>query len=496
MKYALFYGPRHLVLFKVKENFFWLVDIVIIYALLTAHNESKENYVKTIFNTWLGLLQNVVDDKLRARISWHVIEIDFVRRPREHLPLCFLQSVAYSPEGYFNEKEIEIAHWLLLKDRHFVEPYFGQVDVMPLAVWRFPLTDSIVSLSGPQIKAVGLSYDKRMAAVALRDGMISVVSLPRLVKLWDCSTHYEGISCCTFAPDDSFALFGKLETVLNIAERKEVPFFHGIEETFTSCAFSPSGNRLVTSDGSKTVKLWDVAKQSLLSSLCADCSVNWCSFGSTGLFIIADSRARSGDFNSNEMGVFCAWNAITQQRSDERNVLNMELNDKNIFHSKQCRRCFRLNHMIYYSGKPFTAPKRGFWEHLCSTGVYSGVECIIVLYCRYLSVRESIHLSTLAGWNFFVDRRYLLTFDFNKITQIEDDLWFYGAPEKIIVFRTKAPTPPKQELTCPTEVFSTSFSPDGSRLAACTSDGCIKIWNVDTSKVEQCFKCNHNDLPF
>ena len=532
MKYALLYGPRHLVLCKMKEKFFWLVDIVIIYALLTAHNESKANYVRTIFYTWVEILEDVVD-KLRPRISWHITEIDYAdrleRSSRKHLPFRYLQSIlAHSPEGYYCEKEKEVAHLLLLKDRQFVEPYFGQADVMPLAVWRFPLAEVGENYirSTPKIKAVGLSYDKTIAAVAQRDGMISVVSVPRLVKLWDCSTHYEEISCCTFAPDDSFALFGKLETVLNIAERKEVPFFHGNKETFTSCAFSPSGKRLVTSDGSDTVKLWDVAKQSLLSSLCGDQDVNWCSYSNTGLFIVADwisdlyeepkpeesaNEDSESDWNgyysfdlesidSNEKifrqqsGVFCVWNGITQQRSDKRNITDIKLNVEELFHHKLCRRCFKPGFKeLTYSCKPDTAP--GYQERLCSIGVYKGVECIVELCGQHLYIIEPSHFTTLAAWNFFVhvlDYSYEYS-SFRKITAIEDDLWFYADVEKLIVFRTKAPT---QELPCPTKVFSSSFSPDGSRLATCTSDGCINIWNVDTSKVEQRFKCNQYDLSF
>ena len=347
-------------------KFFWLVDAVIIYALLTAHNESEKDYERSILNIWLGILQDAVDldDKLRARIYCHVTEIGFEDTLEtmhwKYLPFIYLQSVlAHSQEGYFNEKEKEIAYLLLLKNRKFVEPYFSKADIMPLAEWRFTLA-KIRGDFMSNIKAVDLSYDKTMAAVAQGAGMISVISLPRLVKLWDCSTHYGKISCCTFAPHDSFALFGKLEAVLNIAERKEVPFFHGIKETFQSCAFSPKGNRLVTCDGSDTVKLWDVAKQSLLSSLCADCSVIWCSFSNTGLFII-------GDNGLNGRGVFCIWNAITQQRSDERNVFNMPLNDKNVFHSKRCHCYFKpglkdVTH--YYSRKLYTALKPAFRKRL------------------------------------------------------------------------------------------------------------------------------------
>ncbi|CAB4045835.1 WD40 repeat domain-containing, partial [Paramuricea clavata] len=134
----------------------------------------------------------------------------------------------------------------------------------------------------------------------------------------------------------------KLETVLNIAERKLVPFFHGNEEAFSSCAFSPNGKRLLTSNGSNTIKLWDVSRQSLLVSLCADVCINWCSFSSTGLFIIGDRKDavdrsdedvcfwEPNDFiiqNRTPEDSFCVWSAITWQRSDERNIRYVKLDE-------------------------------------------------------------------------------------------------------------------------------------------------------------------------
>ena len=517
MAYALYYGPQHLVACKMKESFFWLVDVVIVHTLLTAQVDRKGNYVRLIFNVWVRILQDAVvggeffiDDKLRAQISWHVTEIDYMdRRVNEieymatgqypkSLPFCYLQSVlAHSPEDYFSDDEKKTAELLLSRVRQFVKFNFGEADVMPLAVWRFPSAEIGGSFvpSAPKFRAVGLSYDKTMAAVAQRNGTIILMSVPCLVELWHFSTEYKSISCCTFVPNGPFVLFGKLETVLNVAERKEVPFFHGNKETFTSCSFSPNGKRLVTSDGSDTVKLWDVAKQNLLSSLYSgNFRVNWCSFDSTGLFITADwidglheePKSDVKDFTNedshsyhsedSEYSVvstpqFCKWNAITWQRSDERGLLNIRLDDRKVFHSELCRHCFQPG--------------------------YSGVGCIFELDGEYLYVRERTHFSTLIVWNFFVHilkpHEYCY---FREITAIKDDIWFYADVEKLIVFKTKAPTQQFSCLPSPTWVISSSFSPDGSRLATCTSDGYVNIWNVYTKQIEQRFKCNQGDSSF
>ena len=64
-----------------------------------------------------------------------------------------------------------------------------------------------------------------MAAVAQANGTIILVDIPSLVELWQYPTDFERISSCTFAPDDSIVLFGKLETALGITNKSEVSFF-------------------------------------------------------------------------------------------------------------------------------------------------------------------------------------------------------------------------------------------------------------------------------
>ena len=497
VKYAVHYGLRHLVACKMRESFFWLVDVVIIHAVLTEQLESLGNGLVSI---WLEILQGAVDidDKLRAQISWHVAEIEFLERLyrpsyRNRLPLYYLQNVVtHSPEGYFNDNEKKIAESLLSKFPRFVEFNFHEVEVMPLSVCPCePVTniENLVYSIEEFVMGIDLSYDKTMAAVAQLNGTIStilVISVPRLVELWSYSTENQRISCCMFAPDSSFVLFGQLETVLDIAERKEVPFFHGNKEKFTSCAFSPNGKRLVTSDRTRTIKLWDVAKRSLLSSLCADVTVNCCSFSRTGLFILGDwIEEQNFIFGVREQDALCVWNAITWQRSDERNLPDVML-DK----SKICHRCFRpgfkeLDTCTKLAIKPYTL----------EAGVYNGVECILVLDGQLLSVIENTHFSTLAVWNLTDYFRQIHSF--KKITVIENDLWFVANEEKLFVFRTLAPTEEQRSpLTRLPRVFSCSFSPDGSRLATCTSDGCINIWNVDTTQVEQRFKSNQGESSF
>ncbi|XP_046858147.1 uncharacterized protein LOC124451531 [Xenia sp. Carnegie-2017] len=83
------------------------------------------------------------------------------------------------------------------------------------------------------------------------------------------------------------------------------------------CSFSPTGNRLVTSDGSTEVKLWDVNNGRLLLCLQSDDVVNRCSFSGSGLFITARN---DGGFQFK----FTAWNSLTLQRIDRRCVVDYQ----------------------------------------------------------------------------------------------------------------------------------------------------------------------------
>jgi WD40 repeat protein len=311
--------------------------------------------------------------------------------------------------------------------------------------------------------AVGLSKDRTIAALAWIGGKISVVRLPSLVELWHCFPQLKSILSCTFAPDDSFVLFGKLETALNIAEKKEVPFFHRNEETFISCAFSPNGKRLVTANGSSTIKLWDVAKQSLLSLLCAEIPVAWCSFISTGLFIVGDRNSEDISFNLDtftawdDEDLFCSWNAITLQRIDERVLPELKRKEEKASRSKLCKRCFPpafetqpISKIIYVERCIASEFKKKLYL-TCSTGVHNGVECTLAADEVSLNVIENTHFTRLAAWNANVRRNPWP----RKISAIEDGLWLYSDSNTLIVIRGLVPKNA-------TWVLWSSFSPDGS----------------------------------
>ena len=307
---------------------------------------------------------------------------------------------------------------------------------------------------------------------------------------------YKGAPCCTFAPDDSLILFGKLETALSVADGKEVPFFCKNRETFVSCGFSSNGKRLVTSNDSNAIKLWDIAKQSLLSSLYTEIPVNSCTFSNTGLFIIANRNYESiyNDNNNDAEDSFCVWNTVTWQRCDERNKKGEAIA------GGLCKRCFPATFEFAEFKRLNIKPCQPlpYWNrpsNILFTGIFNGVECHFALDLDSFSAVENTHFTTLACWNIA-----FTTCDWNlccALNTIDDNLWLYADMTKIIVFETLVSALKKSScLHSPAVVYSSSFSPDSSRLATCTSDGCVNLWNVDSNEVEQRFKCNREESPF
>ena len=498
VNYALRNGFQHLIQSDMNESFFWVVDFVIIQTILMINYDTGSSRLNVIWNDIISG-NVVISNELRARISWHVIEIGFLERQKESvmitceksLHICYLESVLiHSPKSYFSDDEKQMAELMLSNIPRFVKLNVYEVDVMPLAVRRRPM-----------IIAATVSLSSKMVVVALGSGIISVLCLPELVELWYYSTEYQNISCCVFAPGDSLVLFGKLGTVLSIVEKKAVPFFHGNDETFKSCAFSPNGKRLVTSDGSSALKLWDIATEGLLTSFNAEAPVNWCSFSSAGLFIIGKWK------QLRRCRRFCVWNALTWQRSDKRYLPKVEFKQQEFLQCKKCRRCFQegLLELCVLSKHATIAKKKKLMlkknaalrfgrelnSLLCSEGTYNGVKCIFLLdqYSQSFKIVESIHFTTLVAWNF------MIKFDTSspktkQITAIGDDLWLYDDEKLLVVFKTHSPEQQQSSSLRSTYVLWSSFSPDGSRLATCTSDGYINSWNVDANRVDQRFESN------
>ena len=467
VKHALENGHEYLLESNMTGSFSWLVDMVIVQVEIAVYPKSTGVLRNVLKNALLSDVK--ISVKLRQRISWHFLEIR--NTPGDEPNFSYLKSVLdCSPEALFTDDERKIAKEFLAKSHPGVNRIWTSAKHVSLP---------LAKLFHLYVSAFGTSSNKKLVAVALTSGTICVFNLPDLEKVLEHSTKNKDICCCTFAPDSSFVLYGKLEKVLDITRKEEIPFFKENKEIFISCAFSLSGKRLVTVDGSRCVKLWDVPGQCLLTVLDAGVELDTCSFSSTGLFIVGNHKYPVDD-------AYCVWNSITFERVDQRSLYIGKLNKRrSVPKSERCNRCLRQECTILITS---TQLEINPYEQLYRRGIYDGVDCIFYLYSRSLRVIECIHFTTLGVWDIYT--KVKSKFAICDLTEIQDNLWLCAHDEKLIVFRT---TPLKQNRPCPSlpaRVLWCSFSSDGTRLASCTSDGHINIWNVDTCQVYQRFRNN------
>ena len=480
VKHSLEHGYEYLLACDMKDGFSWLVDMIIVHVFLTV-------YPKSTYNLHWMLIQasrqtdRILSIQLRQRISWHVTELGYLLNNRfstnsefDHAKsFSYLENVLENyRQGCFTDDERNIAELILTKSSRCVKRIsVGMNSLSPL--FTIILQSTIV--------AVGVSSNKRLAAAALRNGTICVLSLPELVKLWQYSTEYNSISCCTFAPDDTYILYGKLEKVINIEQRKEVTLFDGEVGKFKSCSFSPNGKRLLTNDGSDTLKLWDVVRRRLVAVLSAGTPVDCCTFTSTGLFIVGGTASAKED-------TYSVWNSITLTRVDQRIYFSASkrINEDVVFRSKRCNRCFRQE---YKELIPCIHVNTDEKHCKISTGFFKE-DCIFSLVKQEsLHIIKTIHFKILAAWEIFVKNREVVGKDvpFFDILAIEDDHWLYSDGQTLVVFSSFFSSQSR-----PTCVLWCSFSPDGAGLATCTSDGFINLWNVETSQAYQRFRSSRD----
>ncbi len=158
---------------------------------------------------------------------------------------------------------------------------------------------------------------------------------------------------------------------------------------------------------------------------------------------------------------------------------------------ERCERCFRQERKevipsMKYQAKVFT-------------GTYRGVDCIFDFHNMSFRAIESTHFTIMKVWRiceeYFCSKHFLSPVTGIAATAaIGDNLLLFAKHDKLIVFDT---VPRKEDQSClsrPTCVLWCSFSPDSTRLATCTSDGFVNLWNVDLCQVYQRFRSNVETL--
>ena len=309
-KYALRHGISHMIRSGSKINYHWSVNVKIVHArTMIVDYKMKEEWLEIIKNSFSSLCKKLVHE-----MKWHIrlFERHFMwPKPSQF----YLQSVANRVDC--NSETRSLARSLLRQSRYF---WFEDLNTTEI-------TNNLrmsVSLR-TDVTCIGVSPNEQLVAVGYKDGWISIFNVPDFKELRTFNTMLESKSECStiFDPDNSMLLYDKYDQLPGGMRQRNLPFFGGDYGALWSCSFSPSGNRLVTCDGSEEIKLWDVNSKNLLRRLQAGGPVDCCCFSDCGLFIVA-SKERVEDRRPERNDVFTVWNALTMQRVDRRNIRNIE----------------------------------------------------------------------------------------------------------------------------------------------------------------------------
>ncbi len=310
-RYALAYGISHMIQSPDKTSYHWSVDVKIVHARTTLNwfrlSEMKHEWMEILKNSFSSL-----SSELLQELYWHVRLFQPVLRLHENSAF-YLQSVANRmscSDGC--SKKRSLARSLLEQGQYY---WLEDLDATELTS-RFRMSVSLRT----DVTCLDVSSNEQLVAVGYKDGWISIFRLPNFqeVQIFDTMPKPKARRSSIFSPNNYMLLYDRFNRYLRTDKRRNLPFFGGDYGALWSCSFSPSGNRLVTCDGSEEIKLWDVNSGNLLARLLAGGPVDCCSFSECGLFIVAKKERDEGHINQTD--VFTVWNAFTQQRVDRRNI--------------------------------------------------------------------------------------------------------------------------------------------------------------------------------
>ena len=307
-KYALRNGIAHMIRSGSIISYHWSVNVKIVHARTTI---DKFERIK-MKREWLEIVKNSFSSltgELLHEINWHYRL--FQRNYGPPQPVSFyLQFVANRTDC--KRETRSLARSLLEKSQYFWFEDLSSTQITNNFCMSVPLRTDVT--------CINVSPDEQLVAVGYKDGWISIFNVPDFKELRNFNTNLDSRIHCSsvFHLSNSMLLYDRYDRFRGMT-RDNLPFFGGDYGALWSCSFSPSGNRLVTCDGSEEIKLWDVKNANLLGRLQAGGPVDCSFFSDCGLFIVA-SREREEYQRTNPNDVFTLWNALTLQRVDRRNI--------------------------------------------------------------------------------------------------------------------------------------------------------------------------------
>ena len=273
-KYALRNGIAHMIRSGSIISYHWSVNVKIVHA----RTRIEPNQDIEMGYEWGEIVENSfssLSGELLHEINWHIRVFEYsILQPQPYS--LYLQFVANRTDC--KRETRSLARSLLQQSQYF---WFEDLNSTQITnILRMSVSLRTV------VTCINVSPDEHLVAVGYEDGWISIFNVPDFKELRNFNTNVDSRIHCS--------------SIFNLV-------------------FSPSGNRLVTCDGSDEIKLWDVKNANLLGRLQADGRVNCCFFSDCGLFIVA-SKEREEYERTNPNDVFTVWNALTLQRVDRRNI--------------------------------------------------------------------------------------------------------------------------------------------------------------------------------
>ncbi|XP_046857976.1 uncharacterized protein LOC124451417 isoform X1 [Xenia sp. Carnegie-2017] len=304
IKYALKNGIYHMSKCGENVDFSWAVDIKVVCARLIGVEDIKIYTIRSelieVINERRTFLKKYV---LEEALIYLLTTRQYARHDFDE-SLLYLQLIANRIHGS-NEKRLLARD--LLKQGKFV--WFEDLDSTYLTNHHH-LTVSL----GANVTSLCVSSNEELLAVGYENGQISIFELPEFTERCTLGTALD---------DSMLEKWDYVDTFITQHNIYPIPSLRFVRGNISCCSFSPTGNRLVTSDVSTKIKLWDVSNGRLLSCLQSDDVVNRCSFLDSGLFITAEYVKDYNAFKK-PVDVFTAWSSLTLQRIDRRCVVDYQ----------------------------------------------------------------------------------------------------------------------------------------------------------------------------
>ena len=508
MKYALDCGWFHLREFNTNSclhnDYDWLVDPCIVHVIATVYPK----HLRTLHASWEIILQKSscvsFSPHLQRQILWHFLLHKF-SESLSGFPKYLQYRINDSPSEITSDIDKNAAK-RILSDSFWCEKMNSSCEENGKHLLSGTLLESNIS-------CIGISPDKKYSAVGREDGMISFLELLNLQEIGKYATGLKSaVPCCTFSPDNSILLYGKLEYGFDVKTKKECSFFDRGNHSFSDCSFSPSGTRLVTADGSETVRLWDVKTQSLLGLFRSGNQVNSCSFSQCGLYVIGkeiNNFEKKFTRGSHKIAHFVAiWNTITFHRVDRRHPIVSRPSEDGRYFSKSpiytfgtevvisitfpgnCREDVEI--YVLPQGVPvcrLSAYKTYFviksMESTCLLKRNPHSWCVVDHYGENeLAVRLSSPFDYRLNSHLTFSESSTGAKSCLNVCSVDDKTCLMQRDDELLLFKIPSEQPkppPKCVITC-------TFSPDGSRLASCTDDKILSIWDGYSRRTVQKFR--------